>query len=76
MHPSPRGFTREILDAFVASLERAGYTHIVSEIYVIGFKSGLSIAEYERESAYRADAPIPDDVAAYRERRAELIAEL
>ena len=34
------------------------------------------VAEYERESAYRADAPIPDDVAAYRERRAELIAEL
>lgn len=63
-HPSERGFTREIRDAFVAGLERAGHTYSISDLYAMDFRSELSLAEYERESAYLADGPVPDDVAA------------
>jgi hypothetical protein len=35
-----------------------------SDLYVMGFRSELTVEEYERESGYRADAPVPDDVAA------------
>ncbi|MBR7831854.1 NAD(P)H-dependent oxidoreductase [Actinospica durhamensis] len=63
-HPGNRGFTREILDAFLGGLEEAGHTYTVSDLYVMGFRSELTAAEYERESGYRADAPVPDDVAA------------
>ncbi|WP_051450571.1 NAD(P)H-dependent oxidoreductase [Actinospica robiniae] len=63
-HPSAHSFTREILDSFVAGLERAGHTHTISDLYAMDFRSELSLAEYERESAYLADAPIPEDVAA------------
>lgn len=63
-HPSDRGFTREILDAFLGGLEEAGHTYTVSDLYVMGFRSELTIEEYERESGYGADVPVPDDVAA------------
>jgi NAD(P)H dehydrogenase (quinone) len=63
-HPSARSFTREILDAFVSGLKRAGHTHTLSDLYAMDFRSELSLAEYERESAYLAEVPIPDDVAA------------
>lgn len=63
-HPSDRGFTREILDAFVTGLERAGHPHTISDLYAMGFRSELSLAEYERESGYLLEAPLPGDVAA------------
>jgi NAD(P)H dehydrogenase (quinone) len=63
-HPSERSFTREILDAFVDGLVGAGHTFTLSDLYAMGFRPELSAAEYERETAHRADLPIPDDVAA------------
>ncbi|MEV4320434.1 NAD(P)H-dependent oxidoreductase [Actinocrispum sp. NPDC049592] len=63
-HPSPRGFTREVLDAFLAGLTEAGHTATVSDLYAMDFRADLTAEEYERESGHRPDAPIPDDVAA------------
>jgi NAD(P)H dehydrogenase (quinone) len=63
-HPSDRSFTREILDAFLGGLEEAGHTYTVSDLYAMGFRSELTVEEFERESGWRADAPVPGDVAA------------
>ncbi len=63
-HPSGRSFTREVLDAFLGGLDAAGHVRTVSDLYAMEFRSELTIDEYEREAAHRADAPVPDDVAA------------
>jgi NAD(P)H dehydrogenase (quinone) len=63
-HPSERSFTREVLDAFLAGLDHAGHTRTVSDLYAMEFRSELTLDEYERESGHRADARVPDDVAA------------
>ncbi|MET8153908.1 NAD(P)H-dependent oxidoreductase [Actinoplanes sp. NPDC049668] len=63
-HPSATSFTREVLDAFTGGLRDAGHTSTLSDLYAMGFRGELSAQEYERESAYRAGAPLPDDVAA------------
>ncbi|MFG2642156.1 NAD(P)H-dependent oxidoreductase [Streptomyces sp. NPDC048370] len=63
-HPSERSFTREVLDAFLGGLTEAGRPYTVSDLYAMDFRSELTRAEYERESGYDADAPVPDDVAA------------
>jgi NAD(P)H dehydrogenase (quinone) len=63
-HPSARSFTREILDSFLRGLDEAGHHHTLSDLYAMEFRSELTPEEYERESGQRAEAPIPDDVAA------------
>ena len=63
-HPSERSLTREVLEAFLGGLHDAGHTCTVSNLYAMGFRSELTLDEYERESGYRAGAPVPDDVAA------------
>lgn len=63
-HPRPRSFTHEVLDAFLSGLGDAGHTYTVSDLYAMGFRAEMTPSEYEREAAYRAEAPIADDVAA------------
>lgn len=63
-HPSERSFTREVLDAFLGGLDDAGHTRTISDLYAMEFRSELTLDEYERESGHRADARVPDDVAA------------
>jgi NAD(P)H dehydrogenase (quinone) len=63
-HPSERSFTHEILHSFLDGLDDVGHTGTVSDLYAMEFRSELTLDEYERESGYRADAPVPDDVAA------------
>lgn len=67
-HPSPRSFTRAILDAFLGGLDEAGHRSTVSDLYAEGFRPELTLDEYERESQQRADLPVPADVAAEHER--------
>lgn len=62
-HPSERSFTREVLDAFVGGLDAVGHPRTVSDLYAMGFRSELTLEEYERESGRRAGARVPDDVA-------------
>jgi NAD(P)H dehydrogenase (quinone) len=63
-HPSTDGFTYQVLQSFIAGLDAAGHTYSVSDLYAKGFNPELGPAEYARESNYRADDPIPADVAA------------
>ncbi|NUP30934.1 MAG: flavodoxin family protein [Streptomycetaceae bacterium] len=63
-HPAATSLTRDLLDAFVAGLAEAGHTHTISDLYAMGFRPELTAAEYARESAYDAAAPVPAEVAA------------
>ncbi|GAA2178854.1 NAD(P)H-dependent oxidoreductase [Brooklawnia cerclae] len=63
-HPSADSFTHALLEAFVAGLDDAGHRHTVSDLYAMGFDPVLGADEYVRESGYRAETPVPDDVAA------------
>jgi NAD(P)H dehydrogenase (quinone) len=61
-HPSPDGFTREVLDAFLGGL--SSYT--LSDLYQAGFPAVMSATEYARTAA----DPVPADVAAEQDRLA------
>ena len=63
-HPSDDSFTREVRDAFIAGLENAGHSHILSDLYKMNFVSDMSEGEYLREAYYRREIPSPADVAA------------
>jgi len=63
-HPGAGGFTRDVLDAFRGGLADAGHAATVSDLDAMNFRAEITAEEYERESGYRADAPVPDDVAA------------
>jgi NAD(P)H dehydrogenase (quinone) len=63
-HPSGESFTHAILEAFTRGLAEAGHEFTVSDLYAMDFQPLLSLDEYRRESSYRADLPVPADVAA------------
>jgi len=67
-HPSEDSFTREIRDSFIAGLESAGHSYVLSDIYKMNFTADISENEYLREAYYRKDAPIPADVIAEQEK--------
>ena len=62
-HPTHDSFTGQILDAFVHGLDEAGHRHTISDLYAMGFDPVLDLAQYERESHYVAETPVPQDVA-------------
>jgi len=61
-HPSDTSFTCSARDSFIRGLVDAGHEYILSDLYRMGFKTDMTEAEYERESNYNCDSPIPDDV--------------
>ena len=61
-HPSEDSFTRHVRDRFIAGLESAGHTYLMSDLYKMKFCSDMSEAEYLREANYRQDIHLPDDV--------------
>ncbi|MCL2863012.1 MAG: NAD(P)H-dependent oxidoreductase [Methanimicrococcus sp.] len=61
-HPSDDSFTRHVKDSFISGLIAAGHSYVISDLYKMGFCSDMSESEYMRESNYRADLPLPDDV--------------
>ncbi|GHT61848.1 flavodoxin family protein [Spirochaetia bacterium] len=63
-HPSEDSFTRHVRDRFIAGLESAGHSYILSDLYKMNFQTDMSEAEYQREAYYRLDAPVPVDVLA------------
>ena len=67
-HPSEDSFTREIRDSFIAGLESAGHSYILSDLYAMGFISDMNEAEYLRETHGRRELPVPDDVRAEQEK--------
>ena len=67
-HPSGDSFTREVRDSFIAGLESAGHTYILSDLYSMNFVSDMSEDEYRREAHYRRELPLPEDVRAEHEK--------
>ncbi|MDR1655567.1 MAG: NAD(P)H-dependent oxidoreductase [Treponema sp.] len=63
-HPGEDSFSSEIRDSFIRGLESAGHSFTVSDLYRMNFNALMSGAEYRRESFYRGDLPVPEDVAA------------
>jgi NAD(P)H dehydrogenase (quinone) len=63
-HPSEDSFTRQVRDRFIAGLESAGHSYILSDLYRMNFRTDMSEAEYFREAHYRRELPVPEDVAA------------
>jgi NAD(P)H dehydrogenase (quinone) len=67
-HPSEDSFTREVRDAFIAGLESAGHSHVLSDLYKMNFLSDMSEDEYRREAHYRRELPVHEDVRAEQEK--------
>jgi len=63
-HPSQQSFTHQVYDHFCRGLSDAGHEIITSELYEMDFSTDMSEIEYLRETYYRADLPVPADVAA------------
>ena len=66
-HPTRRSFTGAVLDALCRGLDEAGHTFEVGDLYAMGFRSDMTLAEYERETnahGNRAHSPLPADVRA------------
>jgi len=67
-HPSEDSFTREIRDSFIAGLESAGHSYVISDLYKMNFKTDMSEDEYLREAYYQRELPLPTDVIAEHEK--------
>lgn len=63
-HPSPESFTHDVLLRFLDGLTAAGHEFVLSDLYAMGFSTDMTPEEYMRETHYRADLPLPDDVLA------------
>ena len=62
-HPSESSFTHKVYEQFIKGLAAAGHEVIVSDLYKMNFRTDLSEEEYLRETYYRADESVPEDVA-------------
>ena len=67
-HPSESSFTHKVYEQFLKGLAAAGHEAVVSDLYKMNFKTDLSEEEYLRETYYRADMPLPEDVVAEQEK--------
>ena len=67
-HPSNDSLTREVKDSFIAGLESAGHSYVLSDLYTMNFVTDMSEEEYRREAHYRRDLPVPADVKAEHEK--------
>lgn len=67
-HPSETSFTHKVYEQFMKGLAAAGHEVVVSDLYKMNFRTDLSEEEYLRETYYRADLPVPEDVAAEQEK--------
>ena len=61
-HPSKDSFTHSILDSFMKGLKAAGHEYVVSDLYDMKFKTDISEEEYFRETNYRTEIPVAEDV--------------
>ncbi len=61
-HPSAESFTASVLKQFTAGLRDAGVSYDVSDLYGMNFSSDMSLAEFQRETSYSLDVPLPEDV--------------
>lgn len=61
-HPSDKSFTYNVYDNFVKGLKAAGHEIVVSDLYKMDFITDMSEEEYLKETFYKADIPVAEDV--------------
>lgn len=61
-HPSNKSFTHNVYENFVKGLKASGHEVVVSDLYKMNFKTDISEEEYLKETFYRANIPVSDDV--------------
>lgn len=63
-HPSRSSFTHEVKERFCEGLRDADHEIVMSDLYEMGFHTDMSEEEFLRETYYRSDLPLPEDVRA------------
>ena len=63
-HPSRNSFTHEVKERFCEGLRDADHEIVMSDLYKMGFHTDMSEEEFLRETYYRSDLPLPEDVRA------------
>ncbi|MDO5293034.1 MAG: NAD(P)H-dependent oxidoreductase [bacterium] len=61
-HPSKTSFTYLVKEAFLQGLIASGHNYIISDLYEMDFNDTITEDEYLRETFYRSDLPVADDV--------------
>lgn len=61
-HPSKESFTYSILDSFLNGLKASGHEYVISDLYAMNFKTDISEEEYLKETNYRAEIPVAEDI--------------
>ena len=61
-HPSNSSFTHRVYENFVKGLKEADHEVVLSDLYAMNFRTDLTEEEYLRETFYRADVPVTEDV--------------
>lgn len=67
-HPSKTSFTYRVYDNFVRGLKDAGHEIVVSDLYGMDFRTDISEEEYLKETFYKAEVPVAEDVKAEQEK--------
>ena len=65
-HPTTQSFSGSVLEALCRGLSDGGHTFEVGDLYAMGFRPEMTLAEYRREMNVRGDrshSPLPEDVA-------------
>ena len=61
-HPSDNSFTYKVCDSFIRGLKSAGHEVIISDLYKMNFQTDISEEEYLKETFYKSDTPVAEDV--------------
>ena len=67
-HPSDKSFTYKVYENFIKGLKSSGHEVVVSDLYKMNFKTDISEEEYLKETFYRADIQVNDDVKTEQEK--------
>lgn len=67
-HPSRSSFTHAVKERFCDGLRDAGHEIVMSDLYGMDFRTDMSEEEFLRETYYRSDLPLPEDVIAEQEK--------
>lgn len=67
-HPGSNSFTHDVYDNFIKGLKDAKHEIITSDLYKMKFKTDISEEEYLRETLYKADVPVAEDVRTEQEK--------
>lgn len=61
-HPGANSFTHKVYENFLEGLKAAGHEAVISDLYQMEFQTDISEEEYLRETFYKAEMPVAEDV--------------